>query len=133
MVAISFTVFKEKIISGEKKQTIRPYSKKRWNSLLKNRKLQLYWKLRTKEAEFLKEVELKELFKIAFRTYFDDLGHECVTILKEENGTWRELDSGGQEDLALRDGFDGLWDLMEWFYKKYGEDMYKRDFMVIRW
>ena len=133
MVAVGFTVFKDKILSGEKRQTIRPYSQSRWNTLLRNRKLQLYWKLRTKEVEFLKEVELKELFKIAFRTYFDDLGHECVTIMKEENGKWRELSTEEQLDLAIRDGFDGLWDFMEWFHKKYGENMYRMEFMVLRW
>ena len=134
MVAIGFTVFKEKILAGEKTQTIRPYSERRWKSILKNRKLQLYWKLRTKECEFLKEVNLKELFKIRFgikwlRLY--SLGH--YTVSKEEDGKWREMEEEEMEDLARRDGFESFKALVEWFKEKYGVGIFTQDFMVIRW
>ena len=134
MVAIGFTVFKDKILTGEKTQTIRPYSERRWKTILKNRKLQLYWKLRTKECEFLKEVNLKEMFKIRFeikwlRLY--SLG--CYTVSKEEDGTWREMEEEEMEDLARRDGFESFKALVEWFKGKYGVGIFTQDFMVIRW
>ena len=134
MVAIGFTVFKDKILTGEKTQTIRPYSERRWKTILKNRKLQLYWKLRTKECEFLKEVNLKEMFKIRFeikwlRLY--SLG--CYTFSKEEDGTWREMEEEEMEDLARRDGFESFKALVEWFKGKYGVGIFTQDFMVIRW
>jgi len=133
MVAIGFTVFKEKILAGEKTQTIRPYSERRWKTILKNKKLQLYWKLRTKECEFLKEVNLKEMFKIRFeikwlRLY--TLGY--YTVFKED-GKWREMEEEEMEDLARRDGFESFKALVEWFKGKYGVGIFTQDFMVIRW
>ena len=133
MVAIGFTVFKDKILTGEKTQTIRPYSERRWKTILKNKKLQLYWKLRTKECEFLKEVNLKEMFKIRFeikwlRLY--TLGY--YTVFKED-GKWREMEEEEMEDLARRDGFESFKALVEWFKGKYGVGIFTQDFMVIRW
>ena len=135
MVAISFSVFKEKILSGEKKQTIRPYSKKRWNSILKNKKLQLYWKQRTKECEFLKEVELEEMFRIRFEIKWlrvSFLGY--ITVLKEEeDGSWKEIDSDELDHLARCDGFENCSEMTEWFFEKYGYGIDTMIFMVIRW
>ena len=47
MPALSFKVFKEKLLSGEKRQTIRPIRKR---SFKVGDKLVLYWKQRTKKC-----------------------------------------------------------------------------------
>ena len=133
MVAIGFTVFKDKILTGEKTQTIRPYSERRWKSILKNRKLQLYWKLRTKECEFLKEVNLKEMFKIRFEIKWLKLYTLGYYTVFKEDGTWREMEEEEMEDLARRDGFESFKALVEWFREKYGVGIFMQDFMVIRW
>ena len=133
MVAISFSVFKDKVLSGEKQQTIRPFSKHRWDSILRNRKLQLYWKLRTKETEFLKEVMVKEIFKIRFHVFWDDWTQECITILKETPDGWKEMNAEEQLSLAIQDGFDSVWSMLSWFENRYGKSLAEKEFMVIRW
>lgn len=133
MVAIGFTVFKDKILNCEKTQTIRPYSRKRWVSILNNKKLQLYWKLRTKNTEFLREVTVTDLFKIIFSTLYDDLGHECWTIYRFDGQKWREMTREEIEELARRDGFNSMYDMLLWFKDRYGDALWGKEFMVIRW
>ena len=147
MVAIGFTVFKEKILSGEKTQTIRPYSEKRWLSILRNKKLQLYWKLRTKNTEFLKEVVAVELFKIMFLEDWDDLGHKVIIVKRTDNAfsapredflfnrseRWRDMSVDEIKEMARRDGFDDEFQMFKWFENKYGKDIWGKELMVIRW
>jgi len=59
MVALSYKVFKEKLLSGEKDQTIRKQNLVR-EEQMKRLGLQIYWKQRTKECEKLFDAKLKE-------------------------------------------------------------------------
>ena len=138
MVAIGFKVYKDKILSGDKRQTIRPYSEKRYKSLLKNRKLQLYWKLRTKDCEFLKEVELKDLFIIKLYSPtnifdFHSSGYPVGHVFRWGDVRWYIMSPDNIIDLAKRDGFDSVPEMYKWFRNQYGKKVYDMNFMVIRW
>ena len=133
MVAISFSVFKDKLLSGEKTQTIRPYSEKRFNQLKNAKVLHIYWKLRTKECQLLFLADLVDLFRIRFteekkvkviiESYsFGDIEYLVSHILTDD-----ELD-----DLVKHDGFNSVDEMFDWFYNKYGDSMYEKEFMVIR-
>jgi len=72
MVAISFSKkpeFPQMIIDGIKDQTIRPFNAKRYDQIKRIKKLQLYWKQRTKECFKIADAELTEIFKIKFMVY----------------------------------------------------------------
>lgn len=104
MVLIGFTVFKDKILSGEKRQTIR-LPRKRLPKV--GEIAHLYWKLRTKECELLKRARVT-----------------AVEIKK-----WKDMANDAQ--LAVDDGFDGLFGFMEWFARYAPTD--DTEFMIIRW
>lgn len=112
MVAIGFSVFKEKIISEEKRQTIRLDSKKWQNVYIRyiNKEivmLQLYWHLRRPDCELLKEKKLISMNSL-FLKYLT-------------------------EDQALTDGFITLEDALGWFYEKYPKQWETKMFWIIRW
>jgi len=86
---IGFTVLKDKILSGKKRQTIRLVRKRRPPRV--GETLRLYWRLRTKECELLKETVCSESFVKRWGDTRDDL------------------------ELARLDGFNGLDDFREWF------------------
>ena len=64
MVAISFSVFKEKIKTGKKRMTIRPYNRKRFKQFVRNMNIQLYWKMRTKYCEKLGDAIREVIYKV---------------------------------------------------------------------
>jgi len=108
MPAISFSTLKDKILSGEKKQTIRPLMSDYWLRFKKGDRLVGYWKLRTKECEKL----------------FDSVLSEDPFVV--DMWDW-------DDELMKRDGFENLNDALEkWFQPKYGNQT-NRDFVVIRW
>jgi hypothetical protein len=118
MVAISFSIFKDKLLSGEKTQTIRPYNEKRFNQIKRIGKLQIYWKQRSKECEKLFDAELTEIFKLpSFKELYE---HHYVPV--------KDL-----QELAQRDGFECFHSMLYWFRRKYGEKFWDMEFMVIRW
>jgi len=102
---IGFTVFKDKILSGEKFQTIRLVRKRRPPRI--GETLRLYWHLRRKDCELLKEAV-------------------CVYSM-----IWKWKDMKDNVDLARLDGFEGLEDFRKWFERYNPTDETK--FMVIRW
>ncbi len=104
MGLIGFTVFKDKILSGEKCQTIRLPRKK---PLKKGETLYLYWKLRTKECEFLMKVNCSEV------------------VIKK----WKDIK--GDLELARRDGFEDLESFQDWFMRYNPTD--ETEFLIIRW
>jgi|Deesub1362A_J573_1020465.scaffolds.fasta_scaffold00348_26 hypothetical protein len=121
MVAISFSMFKDKLLSGEKDQTIRPYSEKRYNQIKNAKRLQIYWKQRTKQCEKLFDAELVEIFKLAsFKKLYND-------YLEPFQHLRQNLD-----ELAQRDGFECFHEMLYWFRKKYGSKYRDMEFMVIR-
>jgi hypothetical protein len=104
MVLIGVTVFRDKILNGEKRQTIRLPRK----ILPKvGETAYLYWKLRTKECEFLKKAKINDVKIRKWKDMKDDL------------------------ELALADGFDSLFDFRKWFARYVPNDDTK--FMIIRW
>ena len=134
MVAISFSVegFVEKIRSGAKSQTIRPFNQKRYEQIERIKKLQLYWKQRTKECFKIADAELTEIFKIKFVSYFDYWGDMVIVVHKWDDG-WREISAKELIELSFRDGFVTVWDFLHWFENQYREKLLKMEFMVIRW
>ena len=125
MVAISFSVLKEKLLDGSKCQTIRPYSAKRMEQINRIRTLQIFWKQRnSKECEKLFNAELTEDISIV---YFDSPNPG----LRDENGKIILYDKIGE--IAKRDGFERFYDMWDWFRNYYGYDfLSKNKFMVIR-
>ena len=109
MPVISFSVMKDKLLSGEKKQTIRPLGSGYWMKFKKGDRLVGYWKLRTKECEKL----------------FDSTLHQDPFIIKMGDFNWH---------LMTWDGFESLEDGLEkWFYPKYGFKNWEKEFVVLRW
>ena len=108
MPAISFSTLKDKILSGEKKQTIRPYSDY-WLKFKKGDRAVGYWKMRTPECEKLFESVFSEDPFITDLSEFDD-------------------------ELMSRDGFSNLREaLLDWFWVKYPKNLPFMDFVVLRW
>jgi hypothetical protein len=113
MPAISFSTLKDKILSGEKKQTIRPKLSDYWLRFKKGDRLVGYWMLR-QGGEKLFDSEFIENPFIA--TYHELMCHD---------------------DWMVMDGFRGVSDAyVNWFRPHYG-DMYphqmEKEFVVIRW
>jgi hypothetical protein len=128
VVAVSFSVFRDKLLSGEKDQTIRPFSECRYCQIAKKgRKLQIYWKQRTKECEKLFDATPVEVFKVW-------LDPDSRSIYRYDEWAGKvPLTAEEQEEIVRRDGFDSVESFFEFFLERYGE-AYLRDnaFMVIR-
>jgi hypothetical protein len=86
MPLLGFSVFKDKILNGEKRQTIR---KTRKIPINVGDTLYLYWKLRTKQCEPLKVVKCAESLRLKFSEFCDD------------------------EDIARKDGFENAAQMRE--------------------
>lgn len=113
MVAINFSVFKDKILNGTKRQTIRLLNIK-WGKVIAKMdlghkvNLQLYWKQRSKECEKLKDVPLNVIY------------HQFLHEIRVEQ--------------ALDDGFDSLTDLIIWFARTYPKiDFNEQEVVIIKW
>lgn len=120
MPAISFSTMKDKIISGEKKQTIRPKRSDYWLGYEEGDYLVGYWRMRTEGAsEKLFESQLSEDPFICYLNpdKYND-GYGAVNFL---------------ESLAERDGFDSMAKMIQWFKDKYGEEYQDMEFVVLRW
>ena len=108
MPVISFSTLKDKLLSGKKKQTIRPLKTEHWLKFKKGDPVYGYWKLRTKECEKLFESKLSEDPFVVSMSNFND-------------------------ELMRQDGFyDATHALDNWFIPHYGwhGDM---KFAVLRW
>ena len=127
MVAISFSMFKDKIRLGEKRQTIRPYSPNRYEQMVRIGRVQLYWKQRAKECEKLGEGRITRVFRIRF------LKNKGVGEYTTNGWLIIRYSREREEDLARRDGFGSFDEMWEWFHDHYGERMFRIPFMVIRW
>lgn len=105
MPAISFTMFKEKILDGTKKQTIRAVSKR---VIKKGDTLYLYWHQRQKDCELLKVVKCTSVHLI----YYRDFSHS--------------------ESIAKKDGFENAQEMRAWFEKVHKPLPYDC-FYIIKW
>jgi len=130
MVSISFSVFKEKILDGTKKQTIRKYNEKRFQQLTNAKTYQLYWgNWRSNDKELLKEVESIQPIIIKF-----DVGHGIINTgyLPGHNAFVLSIEE--RDKLAQADGFTNYNELLEWFINKYGVvTTFNEKFIVVRW
>lgn len=93
MPALSFSVYRKKLESGQKSQTIR---KPRKNPIKIGDKLYIYWKKRSKNNKLLGVTECTW-------TKF--------TLLKDVT-----------DEEAMLDGFDGRYGLWQWFNKTYDHE-----------
>lgn len=120
---VNFSVFIDKILSGEKRQTIRRASDK-WANVRAGDRLTLYTGLRTKECRKLGEAVVESITPI------------FLTPATER--AWVRLPFGlaGLRDddlelIALMDGFPSLSRFWQFFGGKYGFETL--EFYVIRW
>ena len=138
MPSIGFTVLKDKLLDGSKKQTIR---KLRKNPIKVGDKLYLYWHLRQKDCAKLGEVICNETFFITinYRPEFPTTGSPIIRIDKHSSsklweGDVRTLTDGEADELARKDGFKDRWELGRMFYhmhEKASDGL--TIFQVIRW
>ena len=111
--AISFSTLKDKILSGKKKQTIRPNNPDTnyWLRFKKGDKLIGFWQMRQGGEKL-----------------FDSEFSEDPFIVK-----WKDF----THSLMIRDGFRNLTDANEnWFLDHYGDEsgwLPYKEFVVIRW
>jgi len=105
MPLIGFTVFKDKILSGEKRQTIR---KARKIPIKEGDTLYLYWHLRQKDCELLKVVK-------------------CVSATRISWGLIRDNDA-----IANDDGFKDAAEMRAWFEKVH-KPKWDDLFDIIKW
>ncbi len=131
MPAISFSTMKDKIISGVKKQTIRPKRSDYWLKWEEGDRLVGYWKMRASG-------ESEKLFEGEFR--------QNPFIITPKDDKWNGT-------LAVRDGFEGGENpihnikgqvagqrytppkikMDRWFEDKYGKGYIDMEFVVIKW
>lgn len=112
MVAISFSVFRDRLIDGSKGTTIREFKPERFRQLLNAENLEIYWKQRVPG-------ESERLF---------DAGLRSITVFR-----FSSLSEGELWDLALEDGFSSPREIRRWFIDRYGEEAWENGlFMIIR-
>ncbi len=112
MPLIGFSVFKNKVLDGSKRQTIR---KMRKYPIKVGDTLYLYWHTRQKDCEKLGEATCTEEFTVCFNEILKSYGFDR------------------REDLAKRDGFDNFPQMMEWFLRQYPHATFLEKYQVIRW
>lgn len=117
---VNFTVFIDKILSGEKRQTIRKAGKK-WDNVKVGDKLTLYTGLRTKDCRKLGEAEVESIEDIDII-----FGYDYVII--RVNG--KSLNYEDKWELAIADGFDCDFAFNKFFLDHYGENFTGK---IIRW
>ena len=118
MPLIGFTVFKEKVKDGTKRQTIR---KLRKCPIRKGDRLYLYWHTRRKDCEKLGEAICTEVFEIVIcsnrKIHLDDPFPHYLTF-------------DDKDDLAKRDGFGSIKEFFDFFEQHHS---LPARFQVIRW
>ena len=112
MPLLSFSVFKEKLISGEKTQTIRQIRKR---PIEKGDILYCWWKSRTKERQKLFEANCTEIIPIKINAWTN------TVIL---NG--KPLTEEAIKELAIADGFESCVHFYDFFVDKFSG-------VVIKW
>lgn len=118
---VNFTVFIDKILSGEKRQTIRRASSK-WTNVKAGDKLTLYTGLHTKQCRKLGEAVVESITQI-------ELDSGYITIHKPK---WDfTLESWQVRDFVKADGFDSVEDFWNFFKEHYGWEAV--EMVVIKW
>lgn len=126
MPLIGFTIFKDKIQDGSKRQTIRKLRKR---PIKVGDTLYIYWKLRTKECERLRVEKCTEHFLIYIMSEYW-VGRQRIRMLKFENDEWNPISYKETLEIAVRDGFKDDVAMLMWFATKHP---LPETFEVIRW
>ena len=140
---LSFSVFREKLESGEKLQTIRKYSPaqyKRYLNCWKKRattgRYNLFWhNPRNGGTRIRDAVPSEKPFLIQFCQHDSYVGKKnqfrrvINSIIDAETG--EDID---MFTLAKMDGFENDFDMWDWFFQEYGPvAMFEGYFIVVRW
>ncbi len=120
---VNFSVFIDKILSGEKRQTIRRASPK-WENVEVGEKLTLYTGLRTKECRKLGVAFVSEII-------FIEIDSRLERVAVESPLGKAYLDEPFLRDLIERDGFDNKSAFFNFFAKTYKN--WTNTMFVIRW
>lgn len=112
MAGLSFSVFKDKVLSGAKRQTIRG---KRKHPIKEGERLYLWWKQRTSEREKLGEADCELVLDIVIEKggYLIRDPHDKMTREFYSNTDSRDA-------FAIADGFDNWQQLEEFFERTHG-------------
>jgi hypothetical protein len=112
MAGVSFSVFKDKILSGTKRQTIRAIRK---NPIKKGETLYLWWKQRSPQREKLGKAKCININPI-------EIDDDRVHILDTENfcNTTTYSSKEALDRFAISDGFNNWQELAEFFEKTHG-------------
>ena len=108
---VNFSVFIDKILSGEKRQTIRRASPK-WANVKAGDKLTLYTGLRTKQCRKLGEAVVESVGKVVF--YRAGL----IAVVTRYGENWLTefwLTEDEVDELVRRDGFGDVHDFWKFF------------------
>lgn len=132
MPSLNFTLpgLREKILSGEKTQTIREFKFDRYYQFTKKRDIFLYWKQRTKKCQKIGESFLSNIFLLKFKDKNIGLYYSKINSLDLDKLTWYWLNPAEIADLIERDGLTPQ-EFYSFFKKTY--DIENTIFMVIRW
>ena len=115
---LSSSVFREKIESGEKCQTIRPYDEKRFRMFENAKKYQLYWHNPRNGGKLIREVEPAGApIRVFFR---ESVGGVPVQLWGSNHMEEEKLCDYARStnEVAQRDGFKDFPELVGWFKEK---------------
>lgn len=129
---VNFTVFIDKILSGEKRQTIRKAGGK-WENVKVGDKLTLYTGLRTKECRKLGEAEVESITDIEIYSKVTEAFYSYKVLINgeevEEDTPERDMTSE-MERLVFDDGFKDIEDFVTFFNLYYGDNFKGK---IIKW
>ena len=119
MPALNFSVFVDKVRNGEKKQTIRRYTERKYkmfrDAIGKNN-LMAFVGMGSSTEELIYKGNITEVIRTRFAA----------------------LSPSEREELARKDGFDSAKEMLEWFHDHYlpkspALETLFLDLMIIRW
>ena len=136
MVAISFSVFKDKLLSAKKRQIIRKHNKERLEQM-KEHGIQIYWKQRSQDGYKLFDATLVENFEIKFsrweRGYYERNTDKMMYVRMGDDSEFVTAPNWFADAVARKDGFEDFDDMFNWFCDQYGEEeVLNTTFDVIR-
>lgn len=132
---LTFKVFREKIESGEKTQTIRKYSPGQyrrlpncWKKRETTGRYNLFWHNPRNGGIRIKDVVPSDRpFLITFS------GGDHWPYVRTVSKFKQACNPQFHEEIAKRDGFETSRQMWDWFENEYGHKMYQSKFIVIRW
>ncbi len=128
--SLNFTVFIDKILSGDKTQTIRTPRK---HPIKPGDKLYLYTGMRQKNCRPLGEAVCSIIEEINIVSYGKTYGGTYCGVLEERHSLFKYPDEYALL-VAKADGFDSINDFFEFFIKTYKMKTQEyKEFDIIKW